>query len=296
MRFEDALSLAGLLAHDVKPDGRIHRCPTEAYPHQRRGWWALHGDHGVWGDWSSGSGEALGTWHDENAHPVERSMAQLEENRRQRERDRAWLVKSIAGARQFWNAARPLRNGHPYLDAKGLSAVGCAGLRVANGMLVAPVISGGVISVQTIAADGAKRFWTGAPVKGGVYIIERPGSALTAVCEGLATGLAIAQSIKLARVVVAFNAGNLTHALQRLRPSGAVVVVADNDHKTAARIGSNPGIEFAKRAAELSGAGIIWPTGIEGSDIADYLKETGDGAHKRVERMILGAAKYVRPP
>ena len=59
------------------------------------------------------------------------------------------------------------------------------------------------------------------------------------------------------------------------------------------KIGTNPGVEKATNAAELIGAGVAWPTGIEGSDWADYLKEIGEGAHKRIERAILGKVKFV---
>jgi putative DNA primase/helicase len=57
--------------------------------------------------------------------------------------------------------------------------------------------------------------------------------------------------------------------------------------------GMNPGIEKATNAAELIGAGVAWPEGIEKSDWADYLKEIGEGAAKKLERLILAKAKYV---
>ena len=167
-------------------------------------------------------------------------------------------------------------------------------LRTLDGLLVVPVWHGDwIISIQTISQDGQKRFWAGAPVKAGAYVLHRPNAAVTAICEGLATGLAVYQCVRHASVIVAFDAGNLLPVIERIRPSGSVVVIADNDHKTAKRIGVNPGIEAAKNAASLIDAGVVWPTGIEGSDYADALREIGEGASRRIEREILAAARYV---
>ena len=150
-----------------------------------------------------------------------------------------------------------------------------------------------IASLQAIYPDGQKRFWKGAPVKGCSYTLTRPGASITAVCEGFATGLAIYQAVRHASVIVAFDAGNLVHVVDRLRPKGSVVICADDDHGTEAKRGFNPGREKAANAAELIGAGVAWPEGIEGTDWADALAEWGASAHKRIERQILAKAKYV---
>jgi putative DNA primase/helicase len=213
---------------------------------------------------------------------------------RQREKERAYRVQAMRSARAFWNDARPLSRIHPYIDGKGLSPLGCAGLRQSDGLLVVPVWHGEwVVSVQTITPKGEKRFWPGAPVKGGAYVIDRPRAALTVLCEGLATGLALYKSVKQARVVVCFDAGNILPVVDRMRPTGSVVIAADNDHGTQARRGFNPGLEKARNAAELIGAGVAYPEGIEGTDMADMLRELGQGAAKRIERVVLAGARYV---
>lgn len=292
--FEQSLRLAGLHPGTITADGRIRRCKTDLKPSKRNGWYVLHPDgRGAWGDWSTGTGEALGHWQDDHATTRidPQAEARMAEQRRQ-ERERR--IAAMKGARRFWEAAKPLSRLHPYLEQKGLSALGCAGLRGHDGLLVVPVWSDQwLVSLQTIHPDGTKRFWPGAPVKAGAFVMDRPGAAVTCVCEGLATGLAIYQCVRHARVIVAFDAGNLLPVISRMRPSGSVVVCADNDHGTKARRGFNPGVDKALNAAELIGAGVVWPEGIEGTDFADALKEWGQPAGKRIERLILAKAKYV---
>ena len=111
--------------------------------------------------------------------------------------------------------------------------------------------------------------------------------------EGLATGLAIYQSVPMASVIVAFDCGNLLSVAERLRPVGSVVVCADNDTKTLATRGINPGLEKARNVAEYLGCGVAYPQGIEGSDWCDFLMEFGVGAAKRIEREVLAQARYV---
>lgn len=299
MSFEQALRGAGLSPREIAADGRIRRCDTEAKPGRKNGWYVLHPDgHGAWGDWGSGGGEALGHWRDEHAAVDAAAVARMaEQTRRQRERDRAQRVQAMRSAREFWTAARPLNRPHKYIADKGLTPLGCAGLRTHDGLLVVPVWHGEwLVSVQTIAVDGEKRFWTGAPVKAGAYVLDRPRAAVTVVCEGLATGLAVFQSMRLARVIVAFDAGNLLPVIARMKPTGSVVIAADNDHGTQAKRGFNPGLEKARNAAELIGCGVAHPTGIEGTDWADFLKELGEGAGRRLERELLKGARYVATP
>ena len=295
MSFTLALNAAGLRPRDVIADGRIRRCPTETHLGKRNGWHVLHPDgHGLWGDWASGSGAPLGTWQDEHSTAVAPSPQVLAQQQRQRERDRAWRAQAIGNARRHWADSRPLDRPHPYIEQKGLSPLGCAGLRTNGGLLVVPVMVGdALVSVQTIAPDGEKRFWPGAPVKAGAYVLARPRAALTCIVEGLATGLAVYQALPNATVIVAFDAGNLQPVVDRIRPTGSVVIAADNDHKTFARTGVNPGLDKARNAAELIGCGVAWPQGLEGTDYADMAREFGAGAARRIEREILAAARFV---
>ncbi len=292
MDFRTALQAAGLRPRDIVPDGKWRRCATDDKPKKRNGAYCLTSEgRGLWRNWALDSD--VSTWTESvQSLAARRIDPAVAEKRRQQER--ADRIQAIKSARAFWERAKPCRLLHPYLAKKGLSALGTIGLREHDGLLVVPVLwKGRVISVQTITVDGTKRFWPGAPVKGGHYAITRERAALTVVCEGLATGLAIYQCVRNATVIVAFDAGNLLPVVQELKPHGNVILAADNDMGTQMRRGFNPGIDKAKNAAELIGAGVAWPEGIDGTDFADMLKELGPTGARRIERLILGASKYV---
>lgn len=304
MTFAAALQASGLFPRDIVADGRWRRCATADHPRKKNGAYILYPDgRGYWRNWATESN--LNHWRDDTrthiASPLD--LKRIEAMRERDRQDRRW---GIDYARRLWADAKPFR-GHAYVERdKGLSPTGCVGLRVWHGrvwvnedeavvsdwLLVPLIWSGKLVNVQRISGD-YKRFVKHAPKHSASYVLDRPGAALTCVVEGLATGLAVYQSVRHARVIVAFDAGNLLPVLQHLKPTGSVVLAADNDHRTEARGKGNPGREKATQAAEAIGAGVAWPEGIEGSDWADYLLEHGQGAAKRLERSLLAAARYV---
>ena len=291
MDFSTALRAAGLRPRDIVPDGRWRRCATDDKPTKKNGAYCLTPEgRGLWRNWATD--DSVSSWTDGSATraaPVDPAVAE-----RRRQQERAQRLQAIKSARAFWDRATPCRLLHPYLAKKGLSALGTIGLREHDGLLVVPVLwKGRVISVQTITVDGTKRFWPGAPVKGGHHAITRQRPALTVICEGLATGLAIYQCVRNATVIVAYDAGNLLPVVQELKPHGNVILAADNDIGTMARRGFNPGLDKARNAAELIGAGVAYPEGIDGTDWCDAMREYGPTGARRIERLILGASKYV---
>lgn len=275
----DALREAGLRPRrlDMTPE-QWHRCPTVDKPKSSNGRYILG---------YTKSGEIFATILDmarpgwsmvwkpdaptviQPMDPAKLKAARATDRRRQREATEA--------AREFYSVSPPLRGGHPYLTGKGLDMQGCMGLRRdADGWLVVPMARRGrLVSVQRIAPDGQKRFWTGAPIAGVWYTLDRRGASLTVLCEGLATGLALYSALPLARIVVCFTASNLPKVaaqLPRNPQKGMFVVAADNDHETAARIGSNPGLDAGHAAAALLGSGVAAPA-CKGSDWCDYRQE-----------------------
>lgn len=268
--FASFLQSSGLIPGEIVADGKWRRCATEAKPRKKNGSYKLAQDGGIgWCQNFEIHGEPL-TWRPDadQARPAFDRGAFA----RRKAAERRALMEATRAAQQFYLCCELLRGGHPYLATHELNMAGCFGLKVdRDGWLVIPVMLGAsLLSVQRISPEGEKKFWYGASVKGGSYTIERPAASLNVLCEGFATGAAIFAAAPLARVVVAFNAGNLVHVPL---PRGMAVVAADNDHETAARIGRNPGVLAAQQAGEALGCGVAIPTGIDGTDWADYRQE-----------------------
>lgn len=291
MNFEQAMSVSGLIPRIIQADGKWRRCPTLDHPKKKNGAYVLYPDgRGYWRNWATDDG--VNSWSDDSttkAKPIDFSAL-----RRQQQADRERRIRAIRSAHEFFGGLPSLRGQHPYIECKGLTTQGCSSIRIHEGRLVIPVMwEGRLISIQTIDPNGEKRFWPGAPVKAGSFSMTRPRASVTAICEGFATGLAIYQSVPMANVIVAFDAGNLAPVVEKIKPKGNVIICADNDHATERKIGINPGLTKAINAAGLIGAGVAFPQGIEGTDWADALKEIGEGAKRRIERQILAQSKYV---
>lgn len=286
MNFESFLHDAGLLPREIIP-GRWLRCRTVTHKNPSAGSYKLAED-GLIGwceNYSLGTGTL--TWRPDGPTVPRADYGQIAKRRAE---ERRALLSAISGAREFYESCRLVRVGHPYLESHGLSMAGCSGLKVdAGGWLVIPVRLQGLISVQRISPDGEKRFWPGAPVRGGFFTVARPRASITVLCEGLATGLAIFAAAPLTQIVVAFNAGNLPRVATGHR--GLVVVASDNDHGTEVRLGRNPGLDAAREAAETIGCGVAVPTEIVGTDWCDYRTEKLTG---RLARRVRGRESELR--
>jgi len=160
-----------------------------------------------------------------------------------------------------WAAAKPAQE-HLYLSSKGVQA---HGLRIEADHLLIPLrdSTGMLKSLQTIAADGSKRFLPGGQVKGCYHAIGKPAGTRLVICEGYATGATIHEDTGQA-VAVAFNSGNLLPVAQALRakyPGADMVIAADDDWQTE----GNPGLTAARKAAQEVGALLAIPdfTGLD---------------------------------
>ncbi len=296
-QFRRVLMAAGLQPVDIEADGEWRRCPTDDRPRKKNGAYVLYPwGLGYYRDRAAG-GDRCHAWRTDDENPLAGPSAEdLARLRQRRAEKREARRSAIHEARTFWAAAQPMRGTHPYIAGKGLTRSGCVALRQYGDMLIVPVMwRGRVLSLQAIAPDGTKLFWKDAPVKGGSLVLEREKATVTVVVEGLATGLAVYQAVPCARVIVAFDAGNLIFALHELRPSGRVVIGADNDRATEARRGFNPGLIKAREAAAAIGCGVAYPEGIKGTDWADWLAERGAAAAPEAARLIIAAARYVAP-
>jgi putative DNA primase/helicase len=256
--FRAFLDELGLVPRHVVADGKWHRADTKDKPGKKNGSWKLFPD-GLYGlAQNHATMDAPARWRpgkEVQALPFDHAKFAAAKRGARRK-----MVEATMRARRYWDGCAPLRISHPYLEAHGLDMRGCAGLRTdREGWLIVPMLKGGhIVSLQRIAPDGAKRFWSGAPTGGTHYNIDRPGASLNVVCEGLATGLAIYAAVPTARVRVTFSAHGILSGAQGM-PNGLTVIAADNDHETAERIGKNPGIVAAEKAAAEIGCGVAIP-------------------------------------
>jgi putative DNA primase/helicase len=310
MTFLEFARAHGLVLDHIPAAGKWHRVKTETHPHQRngsvkladdgrRGWVQDHAAHSEPLMWTAGADVVL---------PMADPAAVARRKRAEREAQ----ARAIREMAKYWKACKPLRGGHPYLESHGLRMLGCGDLRVdADGWLVVPAMREiNFYSIQRISPAGDKRFWPGAPMSGCYYVIERRGATLTVIVEGLATGLAVFAACPLARVIVAFDAGNMAKLQIPMR--GLATVAADNDIATADRLGRNPGLDAATSLSARIGAGVAVPEGIAGTDWCDWRQEKRAERMKRrgrfeseaqvlkavdeaLAREIMQAAKFLRP-
>lgn len=267
--FAQAVEAAGIVPPvDLVPDGKVHRFNPDGRGKDRSGagWYALHLDGvpaGIFGDWRAGLTQ---TWcskatsemtqgeQDEWRATIRAMQAARHAETLQRQQDAAGLALAR------WQAAVPAPVDHPYLVRKGVQPYGIrAAGGLAGGALLVPMrcTAGKLHGVQTIFADGTKRFTAGGKKQGCYHAIGQPDGVLI-VCEGYATGASIHAATGQA-VAVAFDAGNLlpvAKALQAKYPGLALVIAADDDWQTPT---GNTGRTKAKEAALATGARVVVP-------------------------------------
>ena len=248
------------------------------------GWYVLYTDGvpaGEFGCWKRGVQMSWCAKRPNELTPAERDAlhARNEAARAARaENERRLQAEAASYAGIVWDAAEPAVD-HPYLERKGVRPHGTRVGRwvrhlgdrevvIENALLVPVRIGKKIMSLQAIfpARDGVlgrdKDFLPGGMKRGGTCAIGRPeGERDTIViCEGFATGATIHEATGLP-VVVAFDAGNLRPAAERVRaryPSASLVVAGDNDRWTMTPM-ENPGAHFARMAGAAVGARVVLP-------------------------------------
>ena len=216
-------------------------------------------------------------------------------------REAAQQRAAAQAQRQFAAAAETGTS--PYLERKG---VGAYGVRFASGgALLVPMrdLQGELRGLQTIAADGSKRYARGAQKTRLLHWCGDPaGAAVLLLAEGYATAASLFEATGRP-CAAAFDAGNLRHVAQALREhygqGVALVLCADNDGETEARTGKNPGRLAAETAARLVGGVVALPDAPEGvnADFNDWSASAGPQAVKaRIEQALTQPALPSAPP
>lgn len=266
--FADAIRAAGLTPPErIEADGAIHRFSSNGKRGDDAGRYCLHLD-GVPAGWFQcwRTMDHAESWSAKSA--TDMTPAELAAHRQRIEAMQAARKADLeqrqqqarAEAARRWEAAAPATV-HDYLRRKGIQAHGA---RVEGYLLLVPMhlTEGGTLqSLQLIDPTGGKRFLPGGRVKGCFCLLgereEIEVGADLVICEGFATGASIREATGYP-VAVAFNAGNLQPVALALRskyPGAALILAADDDHRTE----GNPGRSKAQAAAQAVGARLAVP-------------------------------------
>ena len=147
--------------------------------------------------------------------------------------------KAAAKCNEILHQLKPAKDGENWLETtytKNKKIKPYQGFIGDGDALIVPIYESlnndSLINLQTIQANGDKRFYAGARVTGGFLTLGsiEPDAAVL-VSEGYATGCTLHESTGLP-VVVAFNAGNLSPVVEALRdalPHQLFVLCSDND-------------------------------------------------------------------
>ncbi len=257
MQFAYAMQQHGIEPPDtINDDGKIYR-----FGKKKTQWYVFHRDGipaGCFGDWRTGEST---TWHADIGRALtgaetKANRARIAAMKRAREAEEAKRhAEAATEAQARWDAAQPAGD-HPYLITKGVKSYG---LRVENDRLIIPVCdSETIVSLQSVSADGEKRFLTGGRKNGCYFTIgETEGAPIICKAEGYATGATIHEATGYP-VVISFDAGNLLPVAKKMRelfPDAMLVFCADDDHRTE----GNPGMTRATEAAQAVGGLVVIP-------------------------------------
>ena len=196
--------------------------------------------------------------------PAQWAEVQAHREAKDRERDEE-AARVAEECRVRWENASEPSPGHPYLEKKGITTF--PNLRQeGDGVLIVRMTSfadgNPVVSLQTINAQGEKRFVAGSRALGsrctigGAHLLHRRKNARKTdlyICEGYATGWSIYRATN-STVVVAFSTANLMAVAKALREKygkdQSIVICADNDRWSMTHRGPNPGVTYAQDAAK----------------------------------------------
>ena len=269
MRFEDFAAEHGLIVRHVEY-GAWRRVPTVDHPAKKNGAYRHLGEFAFVQNHATMS--EVATWHADaslgmmlSREVVARRLAKAEEDR---DRHRVNAALDAAAAIKSCSVGT-----HPYLEAKGLPAARV--LVTEDGTLIVPMrdcATGAILGMQKIALidnEWHKKMAFGMRAKYAVHVIGNSHANELWLVEGFATGLSVAEALRLLRipasVVVCFSDGNLVAVANRLR--GNRFVFADNDASGAG--------EAAARKTGLPYAMADRPSGIKSMDANDLHQASG---------------------
>jgi putative DNA primase/helicase len=194
----------------------------------------------------------------------------------------------------------PMQQPTPYLKRKGIAPQPGVFTDREGEVTYVPGINadGKQWTMQTIGADGTKRFAKDSRKEGCFHVIGGMLALAQApalvISEGYATASSLSQALGFA-TIAAFDAGNLVHAAKALHkrfPDKPVVIAGDDDRHLELTHGKNPGRTKAQEAATVTGGHLLLPTFApgEGSYLAGLAPVTPE-TYRAHHRTGIGLSK-----
>lgn len=258
------------------------RVKVEGRDKEKRGWYRLFalGDviSGAYGIWSADDPQSFKVALPKSerkrltADELAAIKAKQAADAKRAEAERAREIEAASRKASGWWRRMHDAGRSGYMAKKGFAETDLFGARVSEkGNLVVPVqdMTGKIYGLQVIQAtkgrNGRDKDFAppGLAKKAHFFqmgVVQRGGVVL--LCEGFATGASLRKATGLP-VIVAFDAGNLTPVAIEVhkahRKDVRILVCADDDYHTDAKIGRNPGRDAATTAALAVDGAVVWP-------------------------------------
>ncbi len=279
----DSMQAASFDPPDNIQPGKTTRFSTNGKRSDLSGWVHLFSDKqgAAFGCWRSGSQHVWQAKQDNILNSAEQAAfnRSIKAARKAAQKEReAGYKQTATKAFMEWEAATPASETHPYLMMKGIKPYMA---RVdGNGALLLPVYGsqGELQSLQRIAPNGQKRFYSGGCMRRGHVWLGTPENGATLLlCEGFATADSLHRASGYA-VCVCFSAGNLRSVAEDLRKryqTARLLICGDDDTETD----GNPGRTKATEAAQAVNATATFPP--NSGDFNDLAQSAGLEAVRR---------------
>ncbi len=257
----------GFLVDKVPIDkGIIIRCPTQDKPRKKNGSFIIFNDKNCWfNNWAT---EESGTFLEKgySLTKKEREKIQLAQEEAKKEREEMYAKTALKAVSILARLKKAEKT--PYTLKKGVK---CYDVFCGRNNLILPLrdVTGKIWSLQTIYADGNKRFLTGGKKKGCFHKIT--GTGKTVLCEGYATGASIHEATGYT-VIVCFDAGNLLEVSKYFKDC---IIAADNDAPQ-----KNQQMGIGELKAKATGRPYVMPDFL-GMDFNDVHNKFGLNAVKK---------------
>jgi putative DNA primase/helicase len=252
LSFELFAEQHGLIIDNVVHD-RWTRVPTVDKPMSRNGSYIYNGKSGAVQNWAIHESPVVFKGKGENRLSVE----EIRQKKLKAEKIKAQKNnRAIAVAKNMLDNA--VKKTHPYMVKKGFPDFK---VPVHEGMMLLPMrIGQDLVGLQTISADGEKKFLYGQITKGAELCIDAKGMHI--LCEGYATAMSLRKVLKYIRVPytihVCFSAGNIKEMAKHYPQC---LIIADNDPV---------GLKVAKDTGKK-----YWTSPVAGEDFNDFEMRVG---------------------